>query len=61
MPLNGRGLAAPAVRQAFLERVERMWIVVTQTRLGQLTERMLHPGSCANAEPTWLCCASTWA
>jgi hypothetical protein len=38
-----------------------MWIVVAQTKLGQLAERMLHPGSCANAEPTWLCCASTWA
>jgi hypothetical protein len=58
MPLNGRGLAVPAVRQAFLERVERMWIVVAQAKLGQLTERVLHPGSRAKAEPTWLCCAS---
>ena len=61
MPLNGRGLAAPAVCQAFLERVERMWIVVARTKLGQLTERILHSGSRAKAEPTWLCCASARA
>jgi hypothetical protein len=38
-----------------------MWIVVAQTKLGQLTERMLHPGSRAKAQPTSLCCASAWA
>ena len=61
MPLNGRGLAGRAACQAFLERVERMWIVVAQTKRGQLAERMLHRGSRAKAEPTWLGCASAWA
>lgn len=58
---TGRGRAGPAVCQAFLERVERMWIVVAQAKLGQLIEQMLRRGYRGKAEPTWLCSASARA
>ena len=61
MPLHGRSLAGPAVCQAFLERVERMWIVVAQAKPGQLTGQLLHRNCRGKAEPTWLCCASARA
>ena len=40
---------------AFLERVERMWIVVAQAKLDLLTEQMWQRDCRGNAVPTWLC------
>jgi hypothetical protein len=38
VPLNGRCPAGPEVCQSFLERVKRMWIVVTHAKFGLLTK-----------------------
>jgi hypothetical protein len=61
VPLNGRGRAGQAGCRAFLERIERMWIVMAQAKPSQFTDQMLHRGCRAKAGATWRCCLSARA